>query len=181
MAEEIQDDLSAGTLQKQEVDSTNYRLQLDHQKLGHRKWAFWVSLGCGIFLILCFIIFEFRILCIVEKTNQHLRSPTIEVSAIPNLAEKTTTPSKPEAISTSEPAPSKQGNYELLTIGWPLFALSSITLIAGSTLLIGIVRFTYLQEADKEKNKSESNGYPPLDFIKQLAELFKSMQGKDGD
>lgn len=61
---------------------------------------------------------------------------------------------------------------------WPLFALGSVTLLSGVTLLFGIARFTYRQEGIGD---GEADTFPPAEAIGKVVELVRMATGKGQD
>lgn len=130
-----EEDLSNGAVRATDAIGIDYRLELDKQKLKHRRAIFYVLLVCGVALVACFIAFG-----------------AFVVSAI--LA------SKLDALS------------------WPLFAMGSVTLLSGVTLLFSIARFTYRHEGIDD---GKADAFPPAEAIGKVVELVRLAAGKGQD
>ncbi len=200
--QEFRDDLSEGGRGYQDLSSLKYSLLINKQKYVHRHWVVVTTISCSLALIVFFLWFECRVLDLVSREIKNASSETFREAEnnLPATDAKSGTgsPMKPNALpakqtqiyesSANESSHAKDlaksekiatPETSNITIGWPIFALGSITLIAATTLLLGLARVTYRQEND---NKESTDAVlPQIELVKQLLELLKPLLGKGGD
>ena len=166
MDNQIKDDWSAGDLSNQERNDFKNRLGIDKQKLKHRNWIVVTTIVCSLALIFSFLLFEYRILDPVirgikttypekaqqAENNSPVRDEKLDQqlnvkSGVGNVLKPNNRmqPSASEPLAKDLAKSEKEASPETsnITIGWPIFALGSITLIAATTLLLGLARVTY--------------------------------------